>query len=94
MLGDVGQRFLDDAKDRSRMRIMQFQVRGADGQLAWYARALREIIYQPFDGRQQAQIVEHERPQVGGHAPRRRDRGVEQRFHPFQFFRKRFLLIR
>ncbi len=88
MLGDVGQRFLDDAKNCGGMRLMQMQVRYADGELAWHAGALSEVLHQPFYRRQETQIVEHQRPQVGGDPPRRRDRGVEQDFHALQFLRQ------
>ena len=53
-----------------------------DRELARHAGALREVLHQPLDRGDEAQVVEHQRAQVGGDAPRRRHGGLEQRLHP------------
>ena len=73
MLADVRERFLDDPEHRGRVRARQLQLRAVHRQLTRDAGALREGLRQPFDRGHEAQVVEHQRTQIGGDPPRRRD---------------------
>ena len=64
MLGDVGQRFLHDAEYCGRVRRWQVYGRVADDQFAGQARTLPKALDQPFDCRNQAQIIEDQGDKV------------------------------
>ena len=50
-------------------------------QVAGHAGALGEVLHQPFDGRRQAEVVQHQRAQVGGDAAGGGHAGVEHGQH-------------
>ena len=82
VLGDVGERFLERCgtppwrrgSGRSRPSSASTSSHGDAG-------ALREVVHQPLACRDQPEVVEHQRAQVRGDAPRGRHRGVEQQLH-------------
>src|SRR5690349_19118816 len=94
MPGDVRQRFLDDAEYRACLRLRHLQWRSGNGELAYDARSLREILDEPFDRRYEAEIVEHQRPQVGCDAPRSSDRAFQKRRHSLESCTKRRVVLR
>src|SRR6266571_1687003 len=79
--GDVGERLLQDAEYRGGVRILEFEIRRGDAQLAGDPRALGEFLHQPLGGRYQPQVVEYQWAQIRGDAPSRGDGAVDHRLH-------------
>ena len=91
MLGDIGQRLLEDAKQRcGELRVERDILARAD-EIAGDAHALPELLDLPFDRGRHA-IVEYQRAQAARYAARCFDRRIQQRLHRVCFFRQRGLL--
>ncbi len=84
MLGDVGERFLNDPEYRRGVGVRQLELMTVHRQLAGNPAALGEGLRQPFDRRNKTQVIEHQRAQVGRDATSRRDRLFQQRLPSWQ----------
>ena len=85
MAGDIGERFLNDAEHRRRVRVRELQVRWTDGNPAIDSMPLLEVLHQPLRSRDEAKIVKHEGPQIGSDASRGRHGVLEHFLHREQF---------
>nr|WP_308419599.1 hypothetical protein [Chitinimonas koreensis] len=84
MARHIGQRLLDDAEDGRRHRVPPGQRGIADPEYAGDAGAFAEVVGQPFDAGDHAQVVEDQGPQLGGQAAGGLHGIVEQRLHAGQ----------
>ena len=86
---DVGERFLQHAEHCGRPRVGQVELARAQHQLARRAGALAEVLHQPFARGGEAEVVQHQRAQVGRDAARGGDGGIEQLLHGGELVRER-----
>ena len=90
MFGNIGQRLLGNPEHGGGVRFREFQFHCiSDAQAARNTAALGETTHQPFNRRNQSQIVEQHGPQIRGHAPRCSDCAVQQSHHVAQLLANR-----
>ena len=69
VLGNIDERLLHDAEKSGGVGLFKLKV-VSHLQRAGHARALRETLHQPFERRDQPEVVEQQRTQISGNAPR------------------------